>query len=142
MHVRTHVAGIGPVHLEVRVLDSEDGGELIERRLARAVAAPSLVWRDAGVTRDVHDVRARLELPAQLLQQRERGEHVREEHLDERLERIVEQRRLWGWAELAGVVHDGVEPGVSAREHGERVTMLRVDDVAGEWGNVRDGREL
>ena len=142
LHVRTHVARIDPVHAQVAALGGEDRRQLLECRLARAIATPARIRVHCGVARDVDDARAGLEHVLQLLDHCERREHVRQEHLDQRLERIVEQRRLRARSERAGVVDDGVEPGVPAREHGERLAVFRIDDVAGDRGNVRHACEL
>ena len=55
MHVGGHVAGVDGVDAQLGVLDGEDGGELVEGGLARAVAAPARVGLDGGVGADVDD---------------------------------------------------------------------------------------
>ena len=56
VHLGPHVAGVDGVDPQGRVLGGEDAGDLVGRRLGRAVAAPALVGLDGGVLEDVKRV--------------------------------------------------------------------------------------
>ena len=101
----------------------EDRGELLERRLRRAVAAPALVGLDARIGGDVQH-RGALGQPRQReLQQRERRDHVRLVDLAERVERVVGERGHRARPEQARVVHEQVDA-VAGRLH-QRAPVAR-----------------
>ena len=59
VHPRAHVARVDGVDAQLRMLGGEDRGQLLERRLRGAVAAPALVGLDRRVGGDVDDRAAR-----------------------------------------------------------------------------------
>ena len=98
VHLRAHVAGVDGVDAQVGMLGGEDGAELLERRLRRAVAAPALVGLNGGVGGDVEDARARAQTRQCELHERERGEHVDPVDLPRVRQRVVAPARAAGWA--------------------------------------------
>ena len=134
MHVGGHVAGVDRVAPQLGVLDAEDGGQLVERGLAGAVAAPALVGLDGRVGGDVDDPPAR----ARERRQEGRGERERRDdvHGEDPLEVVgpqAGQRRQRAGAELAGVVDQQVEAPADGRGEGRPVG--RVGDVAADGGD-------
>ena len=57
VHVGPHVAGVDRPHPDARVLGGQHCAHLVERRLRRAVAAPTLVVLDGRVRGHVEHVR-------------------------------------------------------------------------------------
>ena len=134
VHVGRHVAGVDRVDPQLRVLDGEDGGELVEGGLARAVAAPARVGLDGGVRADVHDPAAgAAEGREDGLDERERRDGVDGEDAQELVGRQVGELRQRARAEVAGVVDEQVEP--RADRLGQGRAVPRVGDVPGDGGD-------
>ena len=132
VHARVHVAGVDGVDAQVVVLDREHGGEVVERGLGRAVAAPALVRLLGRVGAEVDDARAVRERE---LDERERREHVDGEDLLERVERVVRERRLRARPEDRRVVDQQLQ--VVARGGDQGRAVLGVGDVAGDGDRRR-----
>ena len=140
VHARVHVAGVDGVDAQVGALGGEHVGELLERRLRRAVAAPALVALDRGVGGDVDDPPAGGHARQRELDERERRDRVDGEDVLERRERVVGERGQRRRAERARVVDEQVER--LARGFDEPRAVLGVGDVAGDRDDVRGGGEL
>ena len=96
VHLRAEVAGIDPVDPKVGMLGGKDRGQLLERRLRRAVAAPALVGLDRRVRRDVDDATTRSQRRQRLLHERQRREDVDLVHAADDIERVVGERPVAG----------------------------------------------
>ena len=134
VHRGVHVARVEGVDGEVRALGAEHVGELLERGLRRAVAAPALVGLDRGVGGDVDDPRAVGHGRERELDQAQRGERVDLQHVLEDVERIGVERRLRAGAEDARVVDERVDAVAGGGDEGAAVAL--VGDVADQRRHV------
>lgn len=136
MHVGPQIARIERQDPKVRVLDGEDGAEVVERRLRGAVRPPSGVGLDRGVRGQVHDRPARtVQGGEQFLDQGQRRHQVGLEHRPQlariQVGELGERRRT----ERPGVVDQQVK----AAELLDRATQRRA--VRGVGHVARDGTE-
>ena len=138
VHARVHVARVDGVDAPCRVLGGEDRGQLLERGLRGAVAAPALVGLDRSVGGDVDDPGVLGQARERELDQRQRGDHVDAVDGLEHVERVVGERRLRARAEQRGVVDEQVD--ALARGLDERAPVARIADVAGEGDDVGELR--
>src|SRR5215213_5122134 len=142
VHAGAHVAWVYAVDAQVRVLGREDVGELLERGLTRAVAAPAFVRLDRGVASHVDDARILLQFVPEYLDEREGRERIRPVNLLEHVERVVEQGRLGARAEDARVVDERVKAANLAHRVRQRRPVLRVGDVSGYRDHASTFRQL
>jgi hypothetical protein len=140
VHVGGHVTGIDGVDAQVRMLGGEDGGELVQRRLARAVTAPALVGLHSGVGADADHAGARCERRQHRLEQRQRGDGVDGQDPGELLGAEIGQAGERARAQVARVVDQEVQ--ARAHSFGQRGPVRGVGDVAGNGDDqfgVREG---
>ena len=137
VHHRAQVAWVHRPDGERRELDGEHRAEMLECRLARAVAAPAFVRLDAGVGGDVDEARAwGVEQERQrVLHQAERCDDVHLERHAQFVERVVRQRRKWRRPQRAGIVHEQIETAELDRRIGQGAAVRRLGDVP------RDGHD-
>ena len=115
---------------------------MLEGRFARPITAPARIGVGRGIAGDVDDAGARLELVPHRLQHTERSNDVGLEDSAEDFERVLQQFRLGARAERAGVIDDGIESGVSTREHRQCLPMGRCGYIAADGSDVGDDRQL
>ena len=115
-------------------LRRQHGTEVLECRLAGAVAAPALVGLDRGVRRDVEQARVwRVEQQRQgVLHDAQRRHDVHLEGDPQIVKGVVGQRGEWRCPERPGVVDDEVEPAQLEGGAGQFVTVIVVGDVTGD----------
>jgi hypothetical protein len=139
VHAGVHVAGVDGVDPQGRLLGAEYGGDLIERGLGGAVAAPTLVGLDRGVGGDEHQPGAGAEMGEEHLGEPQGREDVDGVDLPQLLQRVVGQRGLGAGPEQAGVVDGDVEATGGGRRLGQGEAVFLAGHVAGPGD---DGGEL
>src|SRR6185437_1835352 len=136
-----HVPWVYRIDAILGKLRLEDSGELFERRLTGAVAAPAFVGLDRRVARDIEDARAWTQVVAHRLQDSQWGHHVDHVEISQGVERDVQQGGQGTGTKGARVVHHRVQPTYLMGQTGQDRPMRRVAHVAGQGVDTGAGRE-
>src|SRR5260370_1308747 len=112
-----------------------DMGELLERCLARSIAAPAGVGLDPCVTGYVDNACAGVQVVSNSLHKCKRRDHISAVDTFEHIERIIEQVWLRTGAEHARVIYESVQAASALRRFSKSLAMSCVCHITGNGNN-------